>query len=64
RKMVPKSYFQSHMEEITDDVRASFYESFEKEKNEQISNRMVEEISNQIEECLTKMAKVVEIPLG
>lgn len=64
RKMVPKSYFQNHMEEITDDVRASFYETFEKEKNEQISGRMVEEISSQIEECLTKMAKVVEIPLG
>ena len=34
------------------------------EKNEEITERMVNEISSQIELCLTKMAEVVEIPLG
>ena len=64
RKLFPKRYFDNHIQEITDDVRASFYESLEKEKNTAISERLVNEISQQIEECLTKMAKVVEIPLG
>ena len=45
-------------------VTRTFYENLEKEKNEQISGRMVADISGQIEDCLIKMAKVVEIPLG
>ena len=64
RKLFPKRYFDTHIQEITDDVRANFYESLEKEKNAEISDRLVDEISQQIEDCLTKMAKVVEIPLG
>ena len=51
-------------DQLKDEIRASFYESFEKEKNEEISERLVKEISDQIEECLTNMAIVVEIPLG
>ena len=39
-------------------------ERFEKDKNDEITARMVEEISQQIERCLGKMAEVVEIPLG
>ena len=64
RKMLPKRYFHSRVEKLTDDVRDSFYESLEKEKNEEISDRMVQEISSQIEDCLSNMAKIVEIPLG
>ena len=64
RKLLPKRYFHSRVEKLTDDVRASFYESLEKEKNEEISDRMVQEISSQIEDCLSDMAKIVEIPLG
>ena len=64
RKLMPKSYFRNHLEEITDDIRAAFYESLEKEKNQEISTRMVEEITTQIEKRLLGMAKVVEIPLG
>ena len=64
RKLVPKSYFEDHLDQLKDEIRASFYESFEKEKNEEISERLVREISDQIEECLTNMARVVEIPLG
>ena len=64
RKMLPRRYFHSRVEKLTDDVRGSFYESLEKEKNEEISDRMVQEISSQIEDCLSNMAKIVEIPLG
>ncbi|HAE45710.1 MAG TPA: hypothetical protein DCG37_08990 [Lachnospiraceae bacterium] len=63
RKMLPKKYFENHLESITDEVRAGFYESLEKDKNDEISERLVGEISDQIEDCLTKMARVVEIPL-
>ena len=63
RRLLPKKYLENHLESITDEVRASFYESLEKDKNEEISERLVREISEQIEECLTKMARVVEIPL-
>ena len=38
--------------------------SLEQEKNEAITERMVNEISSQIEQTLIKMAEVVEIPLG
>ena len=39
-------------------------QTLEKEKNLEITERLVGEISEQIEQCLTKMAEVVEIPLG
>ena len=64
RMLMPKNTFKSRMDSIADDVKASFYESLEKEKNDQISTRMTEEISGQIEQTLVKMAEVVEIPLG
>ena len=64
RKLLPKRYFRSRVDKLTDEVRKNFYDSLEKEKNDEISDRMVEEISSQIEDCLTKMARVIEIPLG
>ena len=64
RKMIPKRAFRSRMDSIADSVKESFYESLEKEKNDEISSRMTEEISGQIEHTLIKMAEVVEIPLG
>ncbi len=64
RKLLPRGYFESRLGRISEKIRADFYENLEKEKNEQISERMVADISGQIEECLIKMAKVVEIPLG
>ena len=64
RKVIPKKYFENHIDDISRDVRENFLSSLEEVKNEEISNRMVEEITGQIEDCLTKMAKVVEIPLG
>ena len=64
RKMVPKNTFKLRMDSICADVKESFYESLDKEKNDEITARMVEDISSQIEHTLVKMAEVVEIPLG
>ena len=64
RMLVPRSAFSSRMDSISAEVKASFFDSLEKEKNAEISSRMVEEISGQIESTLAKMAEVVEIPLG
>ena len=64
RKLIPKSAFASRMDNIADSVKEAFYESLEQEKNDEISRRMVEEISSQIQHTLVKMAEVVEIPLG
>ena len=64
RKLVPRGHFMSRMEKISDEVRGSFYKSLEKDKNEEITKRLVDEISQRIEQCLMRMAEVVEIPLG
>ena len=64
RKLVPKSAFSSRMDNISADVKEAFYKSLEQEKNDEISQRMVEEISTQIQHTLVKMAEVVEIPLA
>ena len=64
RKMLPKRYFKSRMDKLTDEIRKNFYDSLEKEKNDEISDRMVRDISSQIEDCLSKMARIIEIPLG
>lgn len=64
RRLVPKNTFKMRMDSICTDVKESFYESLDKDKNAQISARMVEEISGQIEHTLMRMAEVVEIPLG
>ena len=64
RKVVPKSYLKARMDNISKQVKDNLYEKLEQEKNQQISERLIKEISVQIESCLTKMAEVVEIPLG
>ena len=64
RKLVPKNTFKMRKDSICRDVKESFYESLEQEKSDEITRRMVEEISSQIEHTLVKMAEVVEIPLG
>jgi len=64
RKLVPKNTFKMRMDSICADVKETFYESLEKEKNDEITAKMVEDISGQIEHTLVKMAEVVEIPLG
>lgn len=64
RRLIPKSSLEGRMDSIASEVKSNFYETLEKEKNEEITERMVNEISSQIEQCLIKMAEVVEIPLG
>ena len=64
RRLVPKKAFAGRMESISGSVKKNLYKSFENEKNEEITTRMVNETSQQIELCLTKMAEIVEIPLG
>ena len=64
RKMVTRSSFENRMKRISPEVKAGFFESLEKEKNVEITNRLANEISQQIEQCLIKMAEIVEIPLG
>ena len=64
RKLVPKNTIRNRKTSLAATVKENFYESLAQDKNEEISSRMVEEISVQIERCLTHMAEVVEIPLG
>ena len=63
RHLVSERSMRSRKEEIADQVKARLYKSLEREKNDEITARMTEEISQQIETCLTRMAEVVEIPL-
>ena len=64
RKLITRNAFEGRLRRISSEVKANFYESLEKDKNEEITSRLANEISAQIEECLKKMAQVVEIPLG
>ncbi len=64
RKMLPKNTIESRLDSITAEVRSNLYHTLENEKNDEITERLIADISVQIEECLTKMAQVVEIPLG
>ena len=64
RKLVRRRAFESRLESVSSEIRADFYRSLEEDKNEEITGRMVEEMSSQIEHCLTRMAEIVEVPLG
>ncbi len=64
RQLVPRDSFSRRRKSIADTVRGKMYESLRQDKEEELTNRMTDEISLQIEQCLTKMAEVVEIPLG
>jgi hypothetical protein len=64
RKLIPKGAFSSRTDSISADIKESFYETLDKEKSDEIRERMVSEISGQIESTLIHMAEVVEIPLG
>lgn len=64
RRLVPRGYFENRMEKISGEVKKTCFETMEKDKSEEVTRRMIGEISVQIEECLMRMAEVVEIPLG
>ena len=57
RKLVPRGYFESRMEKISGEVKRTCFETMEKDKSEEVSRRMISEISSQIEECLMRMAE-------
>ena len=64
RKLVPREVVRSRLDGVAKDLRRSLAARFAQGKNDEITARMVNEISQQIERCLGKMAEVVEIPLG
>lgn len=64
RRLIPVSHFESRIQHMSDEVKANFYSNLETEKNDEITARMVSQISQQIEQYLTHMAEIVEIPLG
>lgn len=64
RKLVPKSSLDTRLDKLSSEIKAGLYSDLENEKNEEITERLVKEISEQIEVCLSKMAEVVEIPLA
>ena len=63
RKLMGRGAMEARMDKITIQVKENLYKSLQKEMDGDITRRLVGEISSQIDECLVKMAKVVEIPL-
>ncbi|MGX8705140.1 MAG: Hsp70 family protein [bacterium] len=63
RRLIPRSVFEQRIERLTEEIKVSLYRDLENEKSAEITARMVAEISQQIEQCLSRMAEVVEIPL-
>ena len=63
RRLLPRKHFESRISRMTEDVKTDFYNDLENKKNSEITARMAGEISEQIEQCLSKMAEIVEIPL-
>ena len=64
RKLVSRGAFRARLNPIARTLRREIAARFEKDKNAEITAKMVAEISQQIERCLGRMAEVVEIPLG
>ncbi|MDO4566795.1 MAG: hypothetical protein Q4B42_05635, partial [Oscillospiraceae bacterium] len=64
RKAIPEKFFENRAQQIEEKVSAQLYESLLGEAGEEMRERLIGEISGQIESCLIKMAKIVEIPLG
>ena len=64
RKLIPRSYMHARMGTVSKQVKGQMLQMLENEKNDEITDRLVRELSQQIEACLVHMAEVVEIPLG
>ena len=64
RKLIPRSYMHARMGTVSKQVKGQMLKMLEEEKNDEITDRLVRELSQQIEACLVHMAEVVEIPLG
>lgn len=64
RRLALVRSFHARMDTISREVKRNFYDRLERDDSVAITEKLTSEISGQIEQCLTKMAKVVEIPLG
>ncbi len=64
RRAVPRKFFESRFGQIEEKVKRTLYENLQTEHADVIRERLTGDISSEIELCLTKMAQVVEIPLG
>ena len=64
RKAIPKRFFNSRIDTIKEKVKDAFYQNLQSEQGDKIRERLIKDISGEIELCLTKMADVAEIPLG
>ena len=57
-------FFNSRIDTIKEKVKDAFYQNLQSEQGDKIRERLIKDISGEIELCLTKMADVAEIPLG
>ena len=64
RKLIPRGYFAGRIHTITQEIKEKLMATLETDKNDEITERLGREISEQIDGFLTRMAEVVEIPLG
>ncbi len=64
RRLIPRRAFKRRMDDICKNVSETFLSRLSDAENQQITEDMVTGISTGIEECLTHMAEIVEVPLG
>ncbi len=64
RKTVPRHALRSREESIAARVRDNFRQALDRGDYNEVTAQLVDDISRQIEQCLIKMAQIVEIPLG
>ena len=64
RKMIPKSFLAARMDVVSGQVKEKLMKKLKEDNSQEFEDRLVRELSEQIEQCLVRMAEVVEIPLG
>ena len=64
RRAVPAKFFDSRAGQIKESVQQKLYESLLGSGGDAMRERLISEISGEIDGCLSKMAEVVELPLG
>lgn len=63
RRIVPRGHFENRLGRMADEIKTGFLRSLEGDKSGELAGRLTGEISEQIEQCLSRMAEIVEIPL-
>lgn len=64
RKAIPAKFFDARAEQIKEKVKEQLYDTLREGAGDDMRAQLIGEISHEIESCLSKMAEVVEIPLG